>query len=195
MPDLSVALTSPKGRNGQMSLILHINGWSGSGKLTIGRIVAGRLGARLLDNHTLLNPAEALFEREDPLHGSLRRELRDIVFMYASQLSPSVSVVLTDALADNSRDKALFDDCRALARARSARLVAVVLDCDLDENVQRLTNERRADHRKLISPAVLRDLRSKYRLLRPGDVELIELDVTRLTAEAAASGIMNRLSV
>jgi hypothetical protein len=72
MPHLSVAPTSPKGRNVQMSLILHINGWPGSGKLTIGRIVAGRLGARLLDNHTVLNPAEALFERDDPLHGWLQ---------------------------------------------------------------------------------------------------------------------------
>jgi hypothetical protein len=115
--------------------------------------------------------------------------------MYAAQLPPSVSIVLTDALADDSHDKALFDEYRALARARSVRLVAVVLDCDLDENMQRLTDERRADHRKRISPAVLRDIRSKYRLLRPGDVELIELDVTRLTAEAAASGIVNRLSV
>lgn len=178
-----------------MTLILHINGWPGSGKLTIGRIVAGRLGARLLDNHTLLNPAEALFEHEDPLHGSLRRELRDVVFMYAAQLSPGVSIVLTDAIADDSHGEALFNDCRALARARSARLVAVVLDCDLDENVQRLANERRADHRKLTSPAVLMDLRRKHRLLRPGDVELMELDVTRLTAEAAASGIVKRLSV
>jgi hypothetical protein len=178
-----------------MSLILHINGWPGSGKLTIGQIVAGRLGARLLDNHTVLNPAEALFERDDPLHGSLQRKLRDIVFMYAAQLPPSVHIVLTDALADDSHDKALFDEYRALARARSVRLVAAVLDCDLDENVQRLTDERRVDHRKLISPAVLRDIRSKYRLLRPGDVELIELNVTRLTAEAAASGIVNRLSV
>ena len=52
--------------------IIHINGWPGTGKLTVGRLLAERLGARLVDNHTLLNPAEALFSRSDPLHASLR---------------------------------------------------------------------------------------------------------------------------
>lgn len=35
-------------------LIIHINGWPGCGKLTIGRELAKRLGARLLDKHTII---------------------------------------------------------------------------------------------------------------------------------------------
>ena len=178
-----------------MNLILHVNGWPGCGKLTIARLVAAGLGVRLVDNHTLLNPAEALFDRGDPLHRSLRYKLREVVFAHAAQSTSGVPIVFTDALADDAGDAALFDDYRALARNRSARLVSAILDCDLDENVQRLTQAGRTEHRKLTHPAVLRDLRDKYVLLRPEGVEKIELDVTRLSAEEAASALLDHLSV
>ena len=177
-----------------MNVILHINGWPGCGKLTIARLVAARLDARLLDNHVLLNPAEALFGRDDPLHRSLRYKLREIVFTYAAQVTPDVPIVFTDALADDPGDAVLFEDYRALARSRSARLVSAVFDCDPDENVRRLTQAGRAEQRKLTRPAVLRDLRDKYVLLRPDGVQRIELDVTRLSAEDAAAALVERLS-
>jgi hypothetical protein len=177
-----------------VNLILHINGWPGCGKLTIARIVAARLKARLLDNHILLNPAEALFERDNPLHRSLRYKIREVVLSHAAQLAPDVPIVFTDALADDAGDAALFDEYRALARARLARLVAVVLDCDPEENVRRLIEAGRAEQHKLTQVDVLRDLRNRYVLLRPDGVEKVELDVTRLSAEAAASAIMEQLS-
>jgi hypothetical protein len=177
-----------------MTLVLHINGWPGCGKLTIARLVAARLDARLLDNHTLLNPAEALFGRDDPLHRSLRYKLREIVLAHAAQLAPDVPIVFTDALADDPGDAALFEEYRALARKRSARLVSAILDCGLDENLQRLTQAGRAEQHKLVRPAVLRDLRDRYVLLRPDGVETIELDVTRLSAEDAAFALLERLS-
>src|SRR5207244_2599228 len=114
------------GGGGLMSLVLHINGWPGCGKLTIGPLVAEHLGA-------------------------------------------------------------LFDDYRAFARGRSSRLVSAVLDCDLDENLQRLARPGRAEQRKLTRAAVLRDLRAKYSLLKPEGVERIDLDVTQLSAEGAAA--------
>jgi gluconate kinase len=176
-----------------MSLVLHINGWPGCGKLTIARIVASRLNARLLDNHTLLNPAKALFARDDPMHRSLRKSLRETIFRFVAQLPPGIPIVFTDALADDAGDAAMFDEYRELARNRSARLVSAVFDCDLEENMRRLTAARRAEHMKLTRPEVLTALRSKYRLLKPGGVALIEIDVTSLTAEQAASALVGRL--
>jgi len=43
-----------------MNCIIHINGRPGSGRRSIGQIPAALIGGRLLDNHTMLNPAEAL---------------------------------------------------------------------------------------------------------------------------------------
>lgn len=37
----------------QSGLILHLNGWPGVGKKTVGALVAGRLGARFVHNHLL----------------------------------------------------------------------------------------------------------------------------------------------
>jgi len=113
---------------------------------------------------------------------------------HAAQLAPDVPIVLTDALADDAGDVALFDEYLALAHKRSARLVAVILDCDAEENIRRLMQAGRTEQHKLTRPDVLRGLRDKYVLLRPGGVEKIELDVTRLSAEGAASAILGRLS-
>ena len=176
-----------------MTLIVHINGWPGCGKLTIARHLARRLNAKLIDNHTLLNPAEVLFERRDPLHDSLRQAIRSVVFDHAARLPPDTSVVFTDALADDDWDRGMFDQYRDLAARRSGRLIAVVLDCDLDENIRRLTSAGRADLHKLTRPEILTQLRGKYTLLRPENANLVTLDISRLTPEQAVVAIEDGL--
>ena len=177
-----------------MSFILHINGWPGSGKLTIARPLAKRLGARLLDNHTLLNPAEALFERRDPNYWPLRNAIRSLVFDYAARLPATVAIVFTDALSDDPHDSATFDSCRDLAERRGVPIVSVVLDCDLQENLRRLAAPGRAELQKLTRLDMLSGLRTKYRLLRPEGVERLDLDVTGLTAEQAVAAIWTSLA-
>lgn len=176
-----------------MTSVIHINGWPGSGKRSIGKILAANMGGRLLDNHAMLNPAEALFERSDPLHLELHQAVRDITFDYAARVAPTVPIVLTDPLSDDAHDTSVFERFRALAVRRKARLVAVTLDIDLAENVRRLESPDRADHRKLTRADVLMDLQRRYRLLRPEGAEVFSLDVTRLTAAEAAGRIANWL--
>lgn len=169
----------------QDDLIIHINGWPGVGKLTIARELAGLMRARLFDNHTIINPAEALFERSDPLNRSLRQALRTTILAYAAQMKPGV-LILTDAISDDAFDSAVFEDYRELAQRRGARLVAVVLDCAPEINAERLVAAGRAEQRKLTNPAVLASLRASHRLLRAQAVPLIELDVGTLSPGEAA---------
>jgi hypothetical protein len=176
-----------------MSCVLHINGWPGSGKRTIGAIIAARIGGRLLDNHVMLNPAEALFERQDPLYDSLFSAVRTVTLDHAARLAPGVSIVLTDSLSDDEADTNRFDDSRQLATRRNVPLIAVVLGIAPDENIRRLLAPGRSEHRKLTRPQVLRQLRERYRLLRPAGVEVIDLDITQLTAEQAAAQILERM--
>jgi predicted kinase len=178
-----------------MSSLIHINGWPGCGKLTIARLVAKQLNARLIDNHTLINPADALFGRDDPSYWPMRRAVRTLVFEYAAKLPSELPLVCTNALADIESDRAYFDEYRALASARGARLIAVTLECDLEENVRRLTASGRADLLKLTNPEILRDARRSYGLYRPDDPLRIVLDVTRLTAEEAAAALSQLLSM
>jgi hypothetical protein len=169
-----------------ITLVVHINGWPGTGKLTIARCLARRLGGRLLDNHTLLNPAEALFNRRNPKWQELRSSIRALVLDFAAQLPATEPLILTDALANFDYDRRLFDDCRVLAERRSARLVAAILSCDHAENERRLVSAGRRELHKLTDVEVLADLRSRYTLLRPAGIDLIEIDVTALTDEEAA---------
>jgi hypothetical protein len=112
-----------------MNCVVHINGWPGSGKRTIGAIIAGRIGGRL----------------------------------------------------------------RQLAIRRNARLLSVVLGISSEENIRRLVTPCRSKHRKLTRPEVLRQQRERYRLLRPAEVEVFDLDVTQLTAGKAAAQILEQL--
>ncbi len=176
-------------------LVVHINGWPGSGKLTIARHLAERLGARLADNHTLINPAEALFARGDPLYRSLRSAVRKSVFEHLAKAPAEQSFVFTDALSDDAADARAFEDCAALARQRGARFIAVVIDCDIEENLKRLTRAGRSKLHKLTDPEVLLGLRRAHRLLRGNGDLLVEIDVTTLGADEAAEAIMSAIAV
>ncbi|QRY70062.1 AAA family ATPase [Ensifer sp. PDNC004] len=174
-------------------LVVHINGWPGTGKLTIARQLAERLGARLADNHTLINPAEALFARGTPLYRSLRAAIRESVFEHVAKAPAEQSFVFTDALSDDAADSRAFEDYAALAQRRGARFVAVVIDCDLEENLKRLTRAGRAKQHKLTDPEVLLGLRRAHRLLRGNGDLLIEIDVTALGADEAAEAIVSQI--
>ena len=61
-------------------MLVHINGYPGVGKLTIGRALADQLGAKLLDNHSVYNVAFALTEFKSPEFYDTVRAVRAIAF-------------------------------------------------------------------------------------------------------------------
>lgn len=132
----------------------------------------------------MLNPTEALFERENPLHAVLHNAVRTIVLDHAVQLAPGVSIVLTDPLSEDEADTKRFEEIRQLAIRRGTPLISVVLSIALEENIRRLSTPSRSEHRKLTRPDVLQLMRERYRLLRPAGAEVFDSDVTRLTARA-----------
>ena len=76
-----------------INAILCLMGPSGVGKLTIGRLVAERLGCRLVDNHYWLNPIFGLIEQDGvtPLPKivwPLVEQVRDAVFNTIATVSP-----------------------------------------------------------------------------------------------------------
>ncbi|KPH10090.1 nucleoside kinase [Rhizobium acidisoli] len=177
------------------SRIVHINGWPGTGKLTVGRLLAKRLGVRLIDNHMLLNPAEALFARSNPLHASLRGQIRRVVFDHAVRTDPAESFVFTDALSDDEDDSAMFSWYLDLAAARGADLVAVLLDCAPEENARRLISPGRSEALKLTDTARLQQLRANYKLLRGLAEHTVEIDTTDFSPEQTTARILAHIGV
>lgn len=176
--------------------VVHINGHPGSGKLTIARALQTRMpGARLLDNHTLLDPALALFDRGTEDLVALREAVRACTFQAARRLDPDAPLILTDALDDSDYAEALFSNhVGALVKDTSRPLHRFILDIEEAENVRRLQNPDRAARRKLMDAEILREGRETHRILDAGAPWVTHLDVTHLTAAAAADMILSKIS-
>ena len=77
--------------------LIHINSYPGVGKLTIGRMVATQMGAKLLDNHSIYNVAFALTEpKSDEFYDAVRK-VRSTAYELVEALNPDTPVILTNA--------------------------------------------------------------------------------------------------
>ena len=167
--------------------IVHINGWPGCGKLTIARALRDRIGACLIRNHLILDPASALFERGTEARAALRERLRDVIYEAAADLPEDRPIIVTDALAETDRTGPLFEKTASLAARTNRPLRAVVLDIAEDENVARLMSAERYGTSKLTEPDTLRTLRVQHELMHlPGAPRF---DVTALAPDEAAGRI------
>lgn len=170
-------------------MIVELNGLAGVGKLTIGRILARSLGARLIDNHTLYDPAFATTDFGTPEFRDTVRAVRDISFARAASLPADTVIVLTVA---PGRDRGWGNEwqraIRRLADVRGVALLGVHLHCASAELARRIADPSRADTRKLTDPTVLADGTERAVLLDHCD-RTFDLDVTALSAADAASMI------
>ncbi|WP_416065579.1 hypothetical protein ACK9YZ_02640 [Rhizobium sp. ZK1] len=91
---------------------------------------------------------------------------------------PAESFVFTDTLADDEHDSAMFSWYLDLAAARGADLIAVLLDCALEENARRLIFPGRSEALKLTDTARLQQFRATYKLLRGLAEHTVEIDTT-----------------
>ena len=171
-------------------MLILLNGRPGAGKLTIGRVLAERMGARLLDAHSLYNLAFALTDKGTPAFADTVRELRVIARQRILDLPPEVPVIFTDAkFEDSAWGNELWDDTLAIARERGVPFLVVVIECDPDENDRRLRSPERMGKRKPVDDTLLRADRYERVLLRRDADDVLELDVTQLSPDEAATRI------
>ncbi len=78
-------------------MILELAGLPGVGKFTIGRVLAEALGARLVDNNTIANPAFVSTSFGSPEFHDMVRSVRKLTFSQLAKLPPKTSIVLTTA--------------------------------------------------------------------------------------------------
>lgn len=171
-------------------MIIHLNGWPGSGKLTVAREVARTLEARLLDNHTLHDVALRLCDQYTREYWELYYQVRDLAYKRVCALPSHQVLVMTNALTlESDREREAWAAVKALALNRGGPLVAVTLQCSLDENVRRIESEGRR-HRKLTDPARLIEWRSRFTLLTDASVRSLTIDNTNCSPEQVANEIV-----
>lgn len=167
-------------------MIIHINGWPGTGKSTISRLVAARLGSRLVDNHSICNPAFSVTDFGTETFTRVVRQVRNLIFDEIERAPPGARFIVTNVLIEHEDDAALFERIRQLAVRRACPFLAVRLSCELAENLARLDNRERAVLHKLTDVERLRDLRDNHALPTPPGLRLLEHDTTKTAPESNA---------
>jgi hypothetical protein len=189
--------------------IIFLNGFLGVGKLTIARAIKDNLPAdatRLIDNHILIDPAEAIIPGRGPAHKKLRQRIRCVAFEALTEemvSQPNLKVIMTGGLVDNPEDTAILAEHLRIAKYANVPFCLIDITCDREEHGQRLeTPARTAEGKsKLRDGHVLQQLLEQHRrienlseeLLTDVDFEHMTLDTTGLTVNQSLSKEMQTM--
>jgi len=175
-------------------MIIHLNGWPGVGKKTIGEVLARRLGARFIHNHLLHDVAIICAGLQTEARWTLYEKVRRDAYAALTSQPRSDLFVMTNALCRNNiREQQAWKHVVELAVARQVPLVPIVLQAELPENLRRLQGADRIG-KKLTDPYALESYLAMDTLQYPDVPEALLLDVTWLSVEAATEQIAAHVS-
>ena len=179
-----------------MTFVAYLLGHPGVGKRTVGRALAERTGAVLVDNQTVNLPILTLFrwDGRSPLpEGTFDRAapIREAVLSALAEIAPrELSYVLTNVIADDPADVAVYERVRSVAAARRAAFVPVLLTCEREEQLRRVALPDRAERLKVRDPGAVVRLMERMPPYVPDGV--LTLDTTYATPEESAAAIAAR---
>jgi hypothetical protein len=140
---MSIPVKSPQ----PLASVILINGFPGVGKLTIARALQKKIGAnaRLIDNHLLIDPVEAIEPGRNFAHYKLRKAFRHVAFEGIRAIEEKeITIIMTQCLAATPNDLESFQEHAAIACARGVPFVNINITCDEDTNKARLcSNDRK----------------------------------------------------
>jgi hypothetical protein len=177
--------------------IIVLIGFAGTGKYTIGRALAERTGARLIDNHLINNPifkvvnADGVTPLPPAVWGKVS-DIRRLVYEAIREISPpGLSFIFTLELRESDPNAhRAFLDLQELAGVRGAQLVPVRLVCDVEELCRRVADPARAAQLKEISPELARKKMSEHTVLNPQHENTRTLDVTAKSPGESVDAIL-----
>lgn len=191
-PILLSPIVQPQSPTTMPAYVIYINGHPGVGKLTVALHLQRLLpSAVVLHNHELIDPVEKHYPRGSAWYQIKRSENRQERFkpiVEDPKLRDTV-FIFTDSQTEHNDCVGDYTDLGLGEHGR--RFYSVVLHCELEENIRRLTLPGRGGsfNGKLTDAEVLKEYRSKQSILRFGDDDEIEIDVTEVKPEEAARRI------
>lgn len=172
--------------------IIYINGFPGVGKLTVARALQPLIpGYEIIHNHELIDPVEARYPRGSPYYQEKRSEYRrKRLEPIKNDASFSETVfIFTDSQTEQND---CVSDYLELAEGEDGRrFYSVILHCEAEENEKRLVMAGRGggQNGKLTDVSVLREYRAREGILKFGDEDEVEIDVTHISPGQAARQI------
>ena len=174
--------------------------FAGTGKYTIGRALAERTGARLIDNHLINNPIFKVVNADgvSPLPQAVWdkvSKIRRLVYEAIREISPpGLSFIFTLELRESDLNAhRAFLDLQELATARESLLVPVRLLCDVEELCRRVSDPARMHQLKEISAELARKKMSKHTVLNPQHENTRIIDVTAKSPSESADAILHEI--
>ncbi|OGM41690.1 hypothetical protein ABOM_009911 [Aspergillus bombycis] len=177
--------------------LIHINGFPGTGKLTTAQQILQLFAShstdiKLIHNHLLVNPADAVLHRTQPGYQPLRHALRTAVFtsLVSEPATYHTTYLFTDFQISNDQGISVCMEYAQAARDRGCLFIPIVLVCDEAVNLERVIRSDREIHGKLMDVELLKSFRNGAPVYRFSDrKEFLEIDVTDLQPEDVARRI------
>ena len=170
-------------------MIIHLNGWPGVGKKTVGQLVSRKLNARFIHNHLLHDAAIACTGFSEVARWPLYEKIRVAAYEALAGIPANEVIVMTNALCVGSeRERAAWNHVVDLAISRSAPLIPIVLETTLEENLRRLKDPSR-DASKLREENLLAEYRATDEIQKPLVKELLVINTTSLSPMKVAETI------
>ena len=175
--------------------VVFMLGYPGFGKRTVGTHLAERLDGVLVDNQLINIPLLTLFKWDGKFAipaeiWERTRPIRDAVLGTIEDLAPpSNSYVPTNVLHDDADGAGQYERIRSLAHRRGSLFLAVMLDCEVEEQVRRIDNPDRVARLKGSDPEGYRRHRQQTRLFQPPAAEVVHLDTTAIDPRRNAEAI------
>lgn len=170
--------------------IIYINAFPGAGKLSIANQLRPLIpNSRILHNNELIDPVEQIYPRNHAAYAETRTAYRRHRLQTVAQ-DIQMTYIFTDAQTEYNN---CVRDYHALSlQPMSRRFYSIVLECDIEENVRRLTCAGRGgcENGKLTDAGVLRGIRAGgVEIWRFGGMDEFVLDVSAISAEEVADRI------
>lgn len=135
-------------QHSQPPCVILFNGFPGVGKYTIAQAFKDKMETiptRLVDNHTIIDPVEALIPGRNTAHDALRKQFRGLASEALKNTNEDGLVIILAAClaAGSSRAREHFQEYVELATARGEPLVVGRVVCDESANKKRVCSEER----------------------------------------------------
>ena len=189
-----------------MAAIIHLIGYPGVGKRTVAEAISARRPPDaddrivLVDNHLTSNAVLAVVPRDAAGRVPDRSwefvaVIREQVIAAIRELSPSTwSFVFTNVLRRTDpvgvSTAVLLQE---LAEQRGDAYVPVLLHCDAVEQRRRVAGPGRAERGKWTDPDAVAAFVATVDLVVPDGPHRLDLDITRLSPEAAAQVVLDHV--
>ncbi|EPS35736.1 hypothetical protein H072_10854 [Dactylellina haptotyla CBS 200.50] len=194
--------SAPDEKNANVGRTIFINGYPGTGKLTVAKELQKILPySKVFDHHLLIDAARATFSQSDPEYQVLRKAFRTTLLdsiNSATAEHASTQWIFTECQSNSHIGTSISHEYLAAAQRRSSQFVSIILTCSLEENLKRISHPTRktTPRRKLTNREVLKAIRDEEVIHKFGDwigVRELVVDVTKLEPEEAAVVIKNFL--